>query len=140
MIEKTVIISSTIPDKDAKSNFRFHHIQLLQELHTSFPTMQLFDNKDKEITELDDWAKWSDPLHYMSHFKIHQKSGNSKIPPKAIIAHRIATMTTMQDIKNNPRVAKILTDHKIFLRFHSWKPEDWDTIQLGVLIGIDPIS
>lgn len=140
MIEKTVIITSSIPDKDAKSNFRFHHIQLLQELHTSFPTMKLFDNKDKEITEIDDWAKWSDPLHYMSHFKIHQKSGNSKIPPKAIIAHRIATTTTMQDIKNNPRVAKILTDHKIFLRFHSWKPEDWDTVQLGVLIGIDPIS
>ena len=142
MIENTVILTSSIPDKDTKSNFCFHHIQLHQELQTSFPTMQLIDNKDKERTELDSWAKWSNPLHYISHFKIHQKSGNSKIPSKAIVAHQIATKTTMQDtIKNNPCIAnKILSDHKIFLQFHSWKPEDWDTIQLGVLIGINPIS
>lgn len=140
MTEKTILITRNVEDKDAKANFRFHHIQILQELNNSFPTVQIYDNNNNIVTDMEDMAKWSDPLKYMSHFKLHQKSGNPNRPPKAIVAHRIITNTPMQEIKNNPRIARLLSDQKLYIRYHNWDPEDLDTVQLGVLIGIDPIS
>jgi hypothetical protein len=62
MTEKTILITRTVEDKDAKANFRFHHIQILQELNNSFPTMQIYDNNNNIVTDMEDMAKWSRPL------------------------------------------------------------------------------
>jgi hypothetical protein len=97
MTEKTILITRTVEDKDAKVNFRFHHIQILQELNNSFPTMQIYDNNNNIVTDMEDMAKWREPLKYMSHFKLHQKSGNPNCENKP--SESVAQTRTRQGVE-----------------------------------------
>lgn len=144
---KVIYITSEVRANDDMANFRFHHVELLQTIQTAFPEMTIYDNHENTINNLA-WTKWSEASYYMAHFNIHQKpppikpfqTTSTSRPSKAIVVHRIKSSETMSNIRNNPQVTSILQKHKLFIRQHNWEPDEWDTVPLGVLLGINPFS
>jgi hypothetical protein len=141
--KKVVYLTSDMKTNNDKANFRFHHVELLQTLQTEFPAIRLYDNKENEINDLA-WTKWSDPLSYMTHFKIYQKStrlqDKTVRSTKAIVCHRIESSESMTTIRNNQNVAAVLRKHNLYIRQHNWEPNEWDTVPMGILVGVNPYT
>jgi hypothetical protein len=45
---------------------------------------------------------------------------------------------SIQEIKNVPKIFKLLQTNKVYLTEHRWTEDVWDTVQLGFFLGLDP--
>jgi hypothetical protein len=54
------------------------------------------------------------------------------------IIHRIRSNVSIQEIKNVPKIFKLLQTNKVYLTEHRWTEDVWDTVQLGFFLGLDP--
>ena len=125
-----------------------HWIALIQEAFGD--QVYIFDNNNKVMPKID-LVRW-DTSQHEKHYRIHRQPSNdshnyrentsprtshtnSKAP---LIIHRIQTTVTLREIKNEPKVRKLLVENSCYLYEHRWQENVWNTTHLGFMVGIDP--
>jgi hypothetical protein len=125
-----------------------HWIALIQEAFGD--KVHIFDNNNKVLPTVD-LVRW-DQVQHQHHFKIHRQTPNdsnnyeesatqqtfSNAKKAQLIIHRIQTTVTLREIKNAPKVRKLLVDNSCYLYEHHWQENVWNTTHLGFMVGIDP--
>jgi hypothetical protein len=122
----------------APSLIHTHWIDAIQEAFGS--DVDIINNKNQKLNRID-LLKWTNnPLQHHQHFKIHRKSSGRDPTRKttAFILHRIQTNESISNIKNLPKIQKILKDNNCYLTEHHWDETVWDTAMIGFVTNIDP--
>lgn len=125
------------------------HVHWMQDIQQAFgPQVQFFDNANHKVPVID-------PIRVEAtgakmNFKLHGRPisrGQTKEPPlvlgdrratKYITIHRIKTSFSIADLKADPHAQKMLRDHDFYVNEHRWSEDEWDTLQIGFMFGIDP--
>jgi hypothetical protein len=140
--------NNSMSGKVNPSVVHLHWIALIQEAFGD--KVHIFDNNNKVMPTVD-LVRW-DQLQHQQHFKIHrpmptetnnyQESYSSRtsfnINKAQLIIHRIQTTVTLREIKNAPKVCKLLVENSCYLYEHNWQENVWNTTHLGFMVGIDP--
>lgn len=131
------------------SKIHLHWIQAVQEYCGA--DIQIMNNNGQTMPIVDT-MRWTIGQH-SKQFQIHHSNSRSRVgdnvqgehqkyiaSPKgsALIIHRIRTSVTLSEIKNIPKVYRLLRDNNCFLTEHRWTEDIWDTTQLGFVMGLDP--
>jgi hypothetical protein len=126
----------------------YHFIAAVQEAFGD--QIQFLDNTNRKVGKVD--LVRFDIKNQTNDFTWYRSSPNQKRTNQdqsasdnpndrrsvRYVSHRIRTTCTMADIKANPRVRSLLTDHNFFVNFHRWDETEWDVVQLGFFFGLDP--
>ena len=125
----------------------YHFIAAAQEAFGD--KIQFLDNKNRKVGKVDlvrfdinvqnnDFTWYcSTPNQRMNRDQSESNDPNDRRSVK-YVSHRIRTTCTMADLKANPRIKSLLTDHNFFVNFHRWDETEWDVVQLGFFFGLDP--
>jgi hypothetical protein len=127
------------------------HYHFISTVQDAFGDKVKFLDNNNRILEKNDMIRF-DIKHQKNTFKWYSNASNKQRgftqQPDTIntddrrstkyVSHRIRTSLSMADIKSNPRVKSLLTDHNFFVNFHRWDETEWDVIQLGFFFGLDP--
>ena len=116
----------------------YHFIAALQEVFGD-QIQFLVDNKNCKVGKVDlvrfhiknqssdfTWY-YSSPNQRTNQDQSESNNPNDRRTVK-YVSHRICTTCTMAEIKANPRVKSLLTDHNFFVNFHRWDETEWETM------------
>ncbi|KAI2497607.1 hypothetical protein MHU86_16913 [Fragilaria crotonensis] len=152
LVEKTVkfrFLLNNNGEPVSPSKIHLHWIQAVQEYCGA--DIQIMNNNGQTMPIVDT-MRWTIGQH-SKQFQIHHSNSRSRVgdtvqgehqkyiaSPKgsALIIHRIRTSVTLSEIKNIPKVYRLLRDNNCFLTEHRWTEDIWDTTQLGFVMGLDP--
>ena len=137
-----------LSEKVDPSVVHLHWIALIQDAFGD--QVHIFDNKNKVMPKVD-LVRW-DQFQHQQHYSIYRHTStdsnhyhdntspqqSSNISKAQWIIHRIQTTKTLREIKNVPKICKLLVENSCYLYEHPWQENVWNTTHLGFMVGIDP--
>jgi hypothetical protein len=99
--------------------------------------IEIYNNKGI-IIETIDTITWKAVMH-QRHFCIHASKQTERCKTsKYSIIHHIHTSHSLSTIRSKSAIHRLLQEHSCYLKSHAWEETEWDTVQAGYLIGINP--
>lgn len=127
------------PNKRDERGPNLCHATVLKEMYNSFPEdeLQIINNRNKQIQPYD-YRKWSKSEYYKKHFDTHTIKGKGGSPDRYYVIHRIRTTLSLAIIRHDRRVLQALQENNVFLRRHFFQEDEWNTVNLGFILFLDP--
>jgi hypothetical protein len=115
------------------------HAAVLHQMHKSFTEdeLQIINNQNKWI-QLPNYQKWTTEAYCSKHFETHTLPGKGGRPNRHFVIHRIRTTLLLSTIKNDRRVLQALQENNVFLGRHYFLEDEWNMVNLGFLLFLDP--
>jgi hypothetical protein len=115
------------------------HAAVLHNMYSSFSEddLQIINNRNQCI-KLPNYKKWVDETYYKKHFDLHLNPGKGGRPDRYYVVHRIRTTIPLSHIRNERKTFQALQENNVFLRRHYFQEDEWNTVNLGFMLFLDP--
>ena len=123
---------------DTNRGPHLRHSAVLQQMEQSFPDdIEILNNRNKIIT-LENYESWTDLTYHNKHFDVHTVKGKGARTDRHYIVHRIRTTLSLSTLRNDRRLFRSLQENNVFLRRHYFREDEWNTVNLGFILFLDP--